>query len=94
MQPSVISKSILPGLFLLVSCLLFGNVYATEEPQTADTKKQAAKHNPNKKVCKKVKTTGSHFSKRVCLKQKEWDEMGKNARKTMRDMSTDNRGSF
>lgn len=99
MQTSVIQKAFLPTLILVTGCLTFGYVQSAEPPKQAEVTEQSVnqnpnKQNPNKKVCKKIKTTGSHFSKRVCMKQKEWDEIGKNARKTMRDMTTDNRGSF
>ena len=51
-----------------------------------------AKQSPNKRVCKKVKPTGSHLRQRVCMKKKEWDAMEKAARQTLRDTTVYDRG--
>ncbi|MDA1075143.1 MAG: hypothetical protein O3A63_10350 [Proteobacteria bacterium] len=36
-------------------------------------------------VCKKVIQTGSHFKRRVCQKQKVWDEWNEASQEAMRD---------
>lgn len=38
---------------------------------------------PNKRVCRKVKPTGSHIPQKVCMKQKEWDKMRREAQERM-----------
>lgn len=35
----------------------------------------AKKDDPNQKVCKRVKDTGSRLMRRVCLKRKVWTQM-------------------
>jgi len=50
------------------------------EAATADgtTKQEAV--DPNKRVCKRVKPTGSHIAQRVCMKQSQWDAMAEEMR--------------
>jgi hypothetical protein len=39
--------------------------------------------NPRKRVCKKVKTTSSHIPQKVCMRQREWDELLRQSQETM-----------
>ena len=39
--------------------------------------------NPRKRVCKKVKTTSSHIPQKVCMRQREWDELIRKSQETM-----------
>jgi len=51
------------------------------------------KKNPNKRVCRKVKPTGSHIPTRVCLKQRDWDKIQRAAQETIRDSTSNRVGS-
>ena len=53
------------------------------EPAVTSTLVEKNKPNPNMRVCKRVKPTGSHIRRRVCLKQKQWDEMREAAQKSL-----------
>ena len=58
-------------------------IAATE--QTAVTEQTAKSVNPSKRVCKRVKTIGSHIKQRVCLKQRDWDEIKRKDDEKVRD---------
>lgn len=47
---------------------LSGPGIAAESEQNAEVKK-------SKRVCKRVRPTGTHFTLRVCRSQAKWDEM-------------------
>ena len=55
----------------LVAASLFAGAAMTAVAADKD------KDDSNRMVCKRVKETGSHFSKRVCLPKARWDEMRK-----------------
>ncbi len=65
---------------LAASCILVLSALAHADPQAAATDTSAAAAAQaapeaaagDKMVCKKVKTTGSHFKRRVCQKQSVW----------------------
>jgi hypothetical protein len=67
---------------------------AAQPDQQAVEATETKQVNPNKRVCKRVKPTGSHLYKRVCMKKKEWDAMAKAAREDMRNLRSDRRGGF
>jgi len=78
--------------FLLIICLLvaagtspFAGTAEGDTGRSAEVEnnRQIAQPAPNKRVCKKVKPTGSHIAQRVCLKQREWDAMQQEARERM-----------
>ena len=62
--------------------------------EMAEGKKVAAGYdaieakNPNRRVCRRVKPTGSHIGQRVCLKQRDWDAMKRDAQEAMRERSS------
>ncbi len=56
-----------------------------EEPAPDAQVVKVVKTNPNKRVCHRIRPTGSHIPTRVCLKQREWDEMRREARKMRSD---------
>jgi hypothetical protein len=43
---------------------------------------------PDRKVCKKVKVTGSHFRQRVCMKNSDWAEMETESRRRMQQLNS------
>ena len=58
--------------------------------ETATTAEKKAKKKKDKVQCKRVTVTGSHFKKKVCLKQSKWEEMAREAREAsdgLRDRS-------
>ena len=55
---------------------------AGDAKDSADTAAEVAPR-PNKRVCRKVKPTGSHIPQKVCMKQKEWDKMRREAQERM-----------
>ena len=61
---------------------------AKAEKKQANEKKQAKKK--DKVECKRVTVTGSHFKKKVCLKQSRWAEIQRESREAadrMRDQA-------
>ena len=75
------------GLALLMSSAL---VHGAEGAKRDAAKSTA--QSPNKRVCKKIKVTGSHVPQRICMKKREWDDMEKAARETLRDTTVFDRG--
>ena len=73
--------TIIAVLFLM----LCGSFVAPDGWAEPEKKAKVAKK-ADKKVCKKVKTTGSHFKKRVCMKQSRWDAMAREAQEGARGM--------
>ncbi len=52
------------------------SAFAAESKAAAATEEaKAKKKDPNAKVCKRIKDTGTSLLRRVCLKQKEWDRV-------------------
>lgn len=43
-------------------------------------------------VCRTIRVTGSHLRKRVCFKQKEWDQIRESSQRTMRERRPDSTG--
>lgn len=56
-----------------------GTAFAAE----AKTGAVAVVENPNKRACRKVKATGTHFAKRICMKNSEWAELRRKAQDEM-----------
>jgi len=87
----------IPLSTLLTAALCVGNpvaaAQAEEKPVPEAEVAKVAKKNPNKRVCRKVKPTGSHIPTRVCLKQRDWDEMQRAAQQTLRNSTSNSVGS-
>ena len=85
----------LSSLFIAGIALFYAVSASAEAPKSDSAEKQAPekvvaqakKPSPNKKVCRKVKVTGSHFKQRVCMKQKEWDKLREGSQDLARDMN-------
>lgn len=87
----VVTLAVLPA-----SLLVANSSWATAEssPTTeSSAPKETKKKTGNKRVCKKVKPTGSHIASRVCLKKKEWDAMAKAAQENLRKSTVGDTGS-
>lgn len=41
----------------------------------------AEKADPNERICKRVKDSGSRLARRVCMKRKDWTKMEEEAKK-------------
>ena len=73
----------------LFAISLFASVPAFTEPTSAPAEQAAAdaapekKPHPNARICKRVKTTGTHFPKKMCLRQREWDELRADSQRQM-----------
>ena len=61
--------------------------HASEPVQLAqaDAKKEKAKKKKDKRVCRKVRTTGSRIPERVCRKESEWKRIEDNARENVEE---------
>ncbi len=51
----------------------------------AMAKDGAEKDDSRRVVCKRVRETGTHFRRRVCLTKERWDKMQDDAQRDMRD---------
>ncbi len=85
-------------LIASVSLLVVTWAWAAPESSTSDSLstpevKKEKKKSANKRLCKKVKPTGSHIATRVCLKQREWDAMAKGAQESLRQRTGGGTGS-
>ena len=49
----------------------------------ADDKQADSKANPEKRVCKRVKVTGTRIKEKVCRKQRDWDALREESRETV-----------
>jgi hypothetical protein len=78
-------------LAVLLSCTMIAT--ADTNAESAATTAIVKKPNPNQRICKRVKPTGSHISRRVCLKQKQWEAMQEEAQRLMRDRKHRSTGS-
>ena len=58
---------------------------ADTDAQPEETAKVEQKAPPNKRICKRVSVTGSHLKQRVCMKQRDWDEMRRIAQDAVRE---------
>ena len=56
---------------LIVACALLGMGQSAVADDGAKTGKKAKKT----RVCKRVRVTGTHFAKRICRTQAQWEEM-------------------
>lgn len=43
---------------------------------------------PDKVVCKRIRQTGTHFKRRICQKQRDWDHLREEAQRNMRNMNS------
>ncbi|MEQ8860734.1 MAG: hypothetical protein RIC56_18985 [Pseudomonadales bacterium] len=68
----------------LVVALLAAALATPALAAPAETDTAAARNEPNKRVCRTIKVTGSQIRQRVCHKQKEWDRMREEAQEAMR----------
>ncbi|MFT7651889.1 MAG: hypothetical protein ACI9UU_000996 [Candidatus Azotimanducaceae bacterium] len=88
-------RLILRMLIVMLAVLPVSFLVANSSSATAESSapKETKKKTGNKRVCKKVKPTGSHIASRVCLKKKEWDAMAKAAQENLRKSTVGDTGS-
>ena len=48
-------------------------------------KDDAGKDDSTRVVCKRIKETGTHFRRKVCLTKQRWDKMQEEAQQDIRD---------
>ena len=83
--------SILKVLVLAVFLAVAVYSEAQDEPSSATsvTKEVASepeqKPKPNKRVCRRVNIVGSHIPKRVCMKQRQWEDLTREAQTAVQD---------
>ena len=75
------------ALVIGVVMLSLSTPVIADDKTSGDPVAEAKKQSANKKVCKKVKVTGSHFKQRVCMKRSEWDDMRRDSQRAARDMT-------
>lgn len=64
--------------------VVFSVGVAAAKPELKPEAKSGDAVKTDKVVCKKVKVTGSHFSKRICQKQSAWKRMEREAQRVMK----------
>lgn len=57
-----------------------------ENAAAESTQEQAKQRSSNKRVCKKVRTTGSRIPQKVCMRQRQWDDLTEKSQRTAREM--------
>jgi hypothetical protein len=57
-----------------------------ESAATEASQEQAKQKSSNKRVCKKVRTTGSRIPQKVCMRQRQWDEVTERSQRTANEM--------
>lgn len=57
-----------------------------ENSATESTQDVAQKPPPNKRVCKKVRTTGSRIPQKICMRQRQWDDITDRSQRTAQEM--------
>ena len=53
----------------------------------------AAMEDPKRMVCRRIRETGTHFSRRICVTREEWDAMSTKSRSDIRDMFGEHAGA-
>ena len=76
---SEVSKRALVAMlagFITLICMMSGPAVAAQsEPDPEAGSASPKAENPNKRICRKVMVTGTHFRQRVCMKRREWDQV-------------------
>ena len=78
------------GLVVSAILLIAAPVSAATDTGASDDAKRASQQAQNKRVCKRVKVTGTHFARRICRSQREWDEMQRQNEEDMDRVMTSN----
>lgn len=65
-----------------------GDAAATEP---AEASAEVAENDPNERICKRIKSTGSNFTRRRCQTRAEWDAESKAAREALDRLDRKNR---
>ncbi len=71
---------------LIAACSLLG----MGQGAVADEGDRAGKKAKKTRICKRVKVTGTHFAKRICRTQAQWDEMRAENERDMDRLKTSN----
>lgn len=87
---------IVPTPFRTACAALLVALAAITWPAAADedeAEPRAERADPDKRVCRTVKVTGSHMRQRVCFKQREWDAMREEAQRERHNAGPDYEGN-
>ena len=68
---------------LVVSCAALSLQVVAVSPSHADDQVKKTKKNPDKRVCRYVRETGSRIRQKVCRKQKDWDRIEQASKETV-----------
>ena len=83
-------KFIVPALIsFLVTQISWADERLVEGKEEAglDLKTSAATNNPEQKIiCKKIKVTGSHLKRRVCLSAERWENLREKTQQQLDDI--------
>ena len=83
-----LSAALLAAGAILLSPVAAAQDNADAEPAKADPLAfldEVEDTNPNRKICTRVKPTGSHIRQRVCLRRKEWEAMRASSSRALRE---------
>ena len=69
---------------LMVSASICGAQESATSQQTG-----VLKRDKDAKICKQIRKTGTHFTRRVCHTKADWDEMHRRAQEEMRKIGPD-----
>ena len=83
-----LGRWVLPGALLAVLTAGGFPAQASAEPaatNAAAETTEGTKRKANRRVCRRVSVVGSHLKQRVCMKQKEWDDLTRVAQERARN---------
>lgn len=93
LRPRSLRRLVFPLSAALLATLLSPALLASDTPSSTaidpnhpEIKKQLK--NPNRRVCKRVKVTGSHFRQKVCRSQAEWARIREASQNMMKDITS------
>jgi hypothetical protein len=62
-------------------------VYAEEESQ--GTEQAETQSNPNDRICRRVRVTGTHIPQRICMSRAEWADLREQSQEELRERNAD-----
>lgn len=73
------------AMCILVPLLLSPAGAAAAAPEKSGADDEHRRPDPDERVCRTLQVTGSHIPRRVCMKQRKWDEMREQAQRAMQN---------
>jgi hypothetical protein len=76
---------------LALGIALLGAVpaYADDGGDEGTTTQASTQDNPNERICRRVRVTGSNIPQRVCMSRAEWTELREESQEDLRDNRRD-----